>query len=462
MSLLAVRQAPPNRLPAPWFGWPAMARVPRPLVVATFAASAVFAIIMALVTTYHAHRLWGVFAGCAYLLAAMAVLLWRSRGLDLALVISVVGALVAPMWLMAAERLQQPEVQVINRSAALLMHRGTPYPGPAVTAAAHSPNVFDPYLPALTAFGIPRVVLGFSALTDPRIWFGAAFVAAFGVALAIAGASDVVRWTALVTASPVIALSLTVGGTDLPVLACLCLGFALLWRRPRPVAAGLVLGAAAAMKATAWPALLVAVVLLAARDGRRAAVTLAATALAVVAAVVGPVAALGPRSLVQNTIAFPLGLASIKSEAVSPLPGRLLAETGPAGHLAAVALLALAGLAVLASLVFRPPRTVPAAIWRLIIGLTAMFVLAPATRFGYFVYPVGLLVWLEVSRMGLAAGRPRAGPAGDAAASGGAAGAGADADGADGAGPPLAGVGADGAAASAARSANAARQDAYQ
>ena len=422
MSLLAVRQAPPNRVPAPWFGWPAMARVPRPLVVATFAASAVFAIIMALVTTYHAHRLWGVFAGCAYLLAAMAVLLWRSRGLDLALVISVVGALAAPMWLMAAERLQQPEVQVINRSAALLMHRGTPYPGPAVTAAAHSPNVFDPYLPALTAFGIPREVLGFSPVTDPRIWFAAAFVAAFGIALAIAGASDVVRWTALVTASPVIAFALTVGGTDVPVLACLCLGFALLWRRPRLVAAGLALGAAAAMKATAWPGLLIAVVLLAARDGRRAAVILAATALAVVAAVVGPVAALGPRSLVQNTIAFPLGLASIKSQAVSPLPGRLLAETGPAGHLAAVVLLALAGLAVLASLLFWPPRTVPAAIWRLIIGLTAMFVLAPATRFGYFVYPVGLLVWLEVSRMGLAAGAggARAGTAGDEAVADGA------------------------------------------
>jgi hypothetical protein len=429
MSLLTLRQAPPSR-PAPQqFGWPAPASVPRPLLIATFAGSALFAVIMALVTTYHAHRLWGVFAGCAYLLAAMAVLLWKSRGLDLALVISVVGALIAPMWLMAAEQLQQPEVQVINRSAAMLVHRGTPYPGPAVIAAAHSPNIFDPYLPGLTAFGIPRVLLGFSPVTDPRIWFGAAFVVLFGIALAIAGASDVVRWTALVTASPVIAFSLTVGGTDVPVLACLCLGFALLWRHPRPVVAGLALGAAAAMKATAWPALLVAVVLLAARDGRRAAVSMALTALAVVAAVVGPVAALGPRSLVQNTIAFPLGLASLKSQAVSPLPGRLLAETGPTGHLIAVALLALAGLAVVVSLVIRPPRTVPAAIWRLVIALTAMFVLAPATRFGYFVYPAGLLVWLEVSRMGWAAG----------------------ADGLPGeAGPEPA------------RSANAVRQDAYQ
>jgi hypothetical protein len=164
----------------------------------------------------------------------------------------------------------------------------------------------------------------------------------------------------------------------------------------------LALGAAAAMKATAWPALVIAVVLLLARDGRRAAASLSATALLVVAAVVGPVAALGPRSLVQNTIEFPLGLARVKSAAVSPLPGRLLAETGHTGHLIAVALLVLAGLAVIVSLVIRPPLTVPAATWRLIIALTAMFMLAPATRFGYFVYPVGLFVWLEVSLMGAA------------------------------------------------------------
>jgi hypothetical protein len=313
---------------------------------------------------------------------------------------------------MAADRLQQPEVAVINQSAAMLVHRGTPYAGPAVLAATHNPNVFDPYLPAMTAFGIPRVLLGVSTLTDPRIWFGFGFVAVFAAALAIAGTRDVVRWTALVAASPVIAFSLTVGGTDVPVLACQCLGFALLWQRPRPVLAGLALGAAAAMKATAWPALVVAAVLLAARDGRRAAVSVSATALVVFAAVVGPVAVLGPRSMVQNTIAFPLGLARIKSAAVSPLPGRLLAETGYTGHLIAVALLALAGLAVIASLVFRPPRSVPAATWRLVIGLTAMFVLAPATRFGYFVYPVGLLVWLEVSRVSREPSAARDGPDG--------------------------------------------------
>jgi len=429
MSILTLRQAPPGRPVPRRFDWPSPAAVPRLWLTVGLAGSAAFAIALAMVTVWQAHRLWGIFAGISYLLAAMFVLVWKSRGRDVALVISLAGALVTPMWLMAGHGLQQPEVEVIEKSAAMLVHRGTPYPGLAMLATTHNPNVFDPYLPALTACGIPRVLLGFSAATDPRIWFAAGFVVVFAAALALAGARDVVRYTALVTASPVIAFSLAVGGTDVPVLACLCLGFALLWRRPRPMLAGLALGAAAAMKATAWPALAVAAVLLLARDGRRAAVGMTATALAVVAAVVGPVAAAGPWSLVQNTIAFPLGLTSVKSDAVSPLPGRLLAETGQTGHLIAVVLLALAGLAVIVSLVVRPPRTVRAAVWRLIIALTAMFVLAPATRFGYIVYPVGLLAWLEVSRMG-------AEPALEELP-----------------GPPDRGV---------ARSANSARQDAYQ
>jgi hypothetical protein len=29
-----------------------------------------------------------------------------------------------------------------------------------------------------------------------------------------------------------------------------------------------------------------------------------------------------------------------------------------------------------------------------------MFILAPATRFGYFIYPGALLLWLEVSLLG--------------------------------------------------------------
>jgi hypothetical protein len=79
----------------------------------------------------------------------------------------------------------------------------------------------------------------------------------------------------------------------------------------------------------------------------------------------------------------------------------VIADTGHTGHLIAVGLLVLAGAGIAISLVIRPPRTVPSAVWRLAIGLTLMFVLAPATRFGYFIYPLCLLLWVEVSRFGI-------------------------------------------------------------
>ncbi len=59
-----------------------------------------------------------------------------------------------------------------------------------------------------------------------------------------------------------------------------------------------------------------------------------------------------------------------------------------------------AGAAIAISLVARPPRTVPSAVWRLAIGLSLMFMLTPATRFGYFIYPASLLLWLGVSQLG--------------------------------------------------------------
>src|SRR5262249_22497664 len=251
MSMRTLRHVP-LKFPAPRsLDWPSPARVPRSWLTGLFAASAAYAIVMALVTSNPLHRTWGIFAACSYLLAAMIVLALKARGVDSALLISLAGALVLPLGLMAAHRLQQPEVRVINKSASLLVHHGTPYLGPAALAAAPSPNIFDPSLPLMTLFGIPRALLGFSVLTDPRIWFGAGFVVIFAAALALTGAHDVVRWTVLVTASPLIAFSLTVGGTDVPVLAFICLGLALLWRGPPPAPAGLSRGVARAAKGPA-------------------------------------------------------------------------------------------------------------------------------------------------------------------------------------------------------------------
>ena len=60
--------------------------------------------------------------------------------------------------------------------------------------------------------------------------------------------------------------------------------------------------------------------------------------------------------------------------------------------------LAAAGVAFVVWLIARPPRDARAAAWRLAIGLTVMFTLAPATRWGYFVYPIGLIGWLLLTQ----------------------------------------------------------------
>ena len=408
--MLLLRQAP-LLIGGPGQGWRSPVTIPRLWLAAIFAACSLFAAGMGVFSTDSLHRLWGLFAAVAYVLAAGVVLAWKSsRAVDLALLLGIGGALVAPLTLLAEEGRWQPEVAVIARGARLLLQHGSPYESQAMVTASHDPNIYNPYLPVMAIFGLPRALFGPGIITDPRVWFTVGFVAVFAAALAAAGARDVLRWTILVSATPVIAFSLTVGGTDVPVLALLCLGLALLWRRPQPVLAGLVLGVAAATKATAWPALIVAATMLTVRDGRRAAVRFMLAAITAAAVIIAPVAAVWPHSLVENTILFPLGLAKIKSQAVSPLPGHVLADTGPAGHTIAVALLCLAGLGVLISLVVRPPRNVPSATWRLIIGLALMFVLAPATRFGYFMYPLGLWAWLIVSQLGarrlLPSGRP--------------------------------------------------------
>ena len=104
-------------------------------------------------------------------------------------------------------------------------------------------------------------------------------------------------------------------------------------------------------------------------------------------------------------MAYPLGLTSAKSPAQSPLPGHLLATLGSGGHLAALVLLAAAGLAIVASLAIRPPTTPAAAARRIAIGLTALFLLSPATRFGYFIYPVSLYAWAVLADRAAASGR---------------------------------------------------------
>jgi hypothetical protein len=392
--------------------------------------STVFAAVIAAISSQPAERAWGLLATAGYGVASLTLLLarrWpagtvaRYRATGLAVLAALAGAVFAPLGWLTVSGEAQPEVGVTVRAAALLLHRGTPYQGAVALAAAHSPYAYNPYLPALIVFGLPRAVLGGGPLTDPRLWFGVVFAITFGAALALLGTRHPGWWTAVVIASPVVAFPLAVGGDDLPVLGLICLGFALLaeprgraWSRM--AAAGVVLGLAAAMKATAWPALVVVLVLVGTRQGKRAAALVALAALAVAGLADGPVAAMNPAAMVVNTIMFPLGLAKVASPAASVLPGYLLATAGRAGHWAAIGLVALAALAIGGWLAARPPGSVRAAVWRLAIGLTTLFLLAPATRAGYFMYPLGLAVWLLLTQLG------RLGAAGQAAGSDSAAG----------------------------------------
>jgi len=408
----------PGRLP----GWlprggrarAAFALIRREWVAGAFGVSAVFALVAALTSSNAPERVWGIFAAVSYAVAAVTAAVVRRRRVSLAALIGLAGAVVAPLAWMAVTGMAQPEVTVIIRSAAILVHQGTPYASPAALAAAHSWRAYDPYLPALIVFGVPRAFVG-GLFSDPRIWFGAVFAATFGAAVRIARVPRPVWWTVLVTASPVVALPLAVGGDDLPVLGLMCLGLALASRGSRSqwrwaAAAGLALGLATAMKATAWPAVAVVAVLLVARQGWRAVTWFAAAVLGVAVGIDGPAVVAQPAAALANTVLYPLGLAKVASPAASLLPGHLLASTGAMGHWTALVLMALAGAGVGAWLVVRPPRDAHGAGWRLALGLALLFALAPASRVGYFVYPLGLAAWLLLSRWPELPGDPSVDP----------------------------------------------------
>jgi phosphatidylinositol alpha-1,6-mannosyltransferase len=361
-------------------------------------------------------RWWGIWAVGGYAAAAAAAWCWRSRrGRLAALAASLAGALAAPVVWLATRAPATPDVTVVTRSAALLLHHATPYLPPAQLARG-GVLAYNPYLPVMTIFGMPRALGLPGLLGDPRPWLAAATFLLLAVAFRAAAQPAPMRRAVFATASPIMAFPIALGITDPPVLALTCLGLALLIRPVRSLAAlarparvvvhpawlaAATIGVACAMKYTAWPALVVLTAMVAARDSARAAARFAAIAVATtlaLAAALAPASLSSPGGLVQNTIFFPLGLTHARSPAQSPLPGHLLATIGSAGRLAAIILLITAGVAIGISLVVRAPRDTTAAARRLALGLTLLFALSPATRFGYFAYPLGLLGWIALSR----------------------------------------------------------------
>jgi hypothetical protein len=372
-----------------------------------YAAFAAYAAAVTIFSGGGADATWGAWATGGY--ALTAVLALRSRSAAAPLLAALVVALLAPMAWLAIRAPATADVSVVAHSAVLLLRTGSPYLPAGQLATWQS---YNPYLPAMALFGLPSAAGLPGLIGDPRLWLTAVSAVLLAASFWMVAPHRAPRcgacrrmaaWCAVfAVASPVLALPLAVGITDPPVIALICFALACVaryrvtWSARLPVLAGLAIGVACAMKATAWPALAVIAAMLAARDGMRVAARFAVASVVTIAgliAVTAPGLLATPGAMLQNIVLYPLGMTAHKTPAASPMPGHLLADTGPAGHLAAIGLLIAAGLAVAVSLVMRPPADVAAGTRRLAIGLALMFVLAPATRFGYFSYPVALLGW---------------------------------------------------------------------
>ncbi|OLR93968.1 glycosyltransferase 87 family protein [Actinokineospora bangkokensis] len=383
--------------------------------VVLYAVSGAFAVGTAFGSEFYGYRVWGNCASVGYLAAALlsAWLLLtgdrrRARVRWTAAAVGWGAATLLPLGLLVAVRdpgfrwgpwpwsfPSQPEVWVIERAARALLADGTPYLPLAALGPTPNPDDYTPYGPAMTLFGMPRALFGDHAVTDARIAFLVVFLGALALSWHLLGRPPVpVRAAQLLVVGPLTALTLAVAGDDVAVLGLVVLAAVVAHRpgvRSAPLWAGLLCAVLITMKLTAVPAAVVLAVGLAAERGRRGAAVFLGALAAGTTALVVPVLLVDPGAFVEHVLKFPVGLGRSGSPASSPFPGHLLAGTGPAGHALAMVLLLAAAAAIAAWLVVRPPRTAADAVGRTATGLGAAILLAPATRWGYLVYPVALI-----------------------------------------------------------------------
>ena len=148
------------------------------------AAFTVYATALAL-DTGHADRTWAIWAAVGY--GVTTLILWVTRGKNMPLVVpllvSLAGALAAPVTWLVTRVAPTAEVQVISRSAVLLLQHGTPYLPQGQLDTALS---YNPYLPLMAVFGLPKALGASGLFGDPRLWLTATSIALIWVAFTVA------------------------------------------------------------------------------------------------------------------------------------------------------------------------------------------------------------------------------------------------------------------------------------
>lgn len=119
-------------------------------IMAAYGAFTAYAAITA-ISSQGQDRIWAVCAACGYGTATIAT--WRSRGWAVALLVSVAAALVVPLIWLSTAGPPAAGMDVIVRSAALLLQHGSPYLPPQQVSSWLS---YNPYLPVMAFFGLPR------------------------------------------------------------------------------------------------------------------------------------------------------------------------------------------------------------------------------------------------------------------------------------------------------------------
>jgi hypothetical protein len=385
--------------------------------------SALFALATLLFAVSADYREWGEMAAIAYLIGASICLFFSNRQRRgrmsssrvgwirrCVVVLLLFGAVVIPLVAELTWRAEarpganaQPEVSVIERAGDRAAHRHSPYlakprnVGVAPNNDARDVDVesYFPYLPGMVPFGLLNSVNLPAELTDARVLLAGFTLVVAAIALIASDASVGRRGRALqfLVILPSGALPMVTGGDDLPVLALMLLGLVLAQRR-RPVLTGISLGLAATLKFTAWPLLVLLAICIRDREDRPAPLRYGLATLLVAVPIIGAGVISSPASFVVNVIKFPLGLTSVKSPAASPLLGQVLTNLMPGDRRLITFLLLAAGVVIACYAYGRfRPRT-PASVARFVAFVMCLAtVLAPATRFGYLIYPANFIVW---------------------------------------------------------------------